>query len=287
MKRMKLTTAGRVVIFVIVLALLAGIGGFGYNYYKNNIADDKPISSGTQSGSTSQKPTTKPSAGKTDTSDPVINLSLDEWVGWKPIIDANQGLTTQPGSIFDQLGIKVNINIINDATARSNALITGELNAAGYTTHRTAFLSGKFQEAGLDVVMPVFTNYSAGGDGIIAKSGINTVNDLLGKKIGVPRFSEAQTLVAWFVNKSDLSDADKQSIVTKFEYKPLRSFTADDIKLLRLDYASQDDPQLLMEEYLPIKNFELLYGWWKQHYKATLKDCDNPQAIILHLASTD
>ena len=57
MKSMKLTTAGRVVIFVIVLALLAGIGGFGYNYYKNNIADDKPISSGTQSGSTSQKPT--------------------------------------------------------------------------------------------------------------------------------------------------------------------------------------------------------------------------------------
>ena len=79
----------------------------------------------------------------------------------------------------------------------------------------------------------------------------------------------------------------RKAIVTKFEYKPLRSFTADDIKLLRLDYASQDDPQLLMEEYLPIKNFELLYGWWKQHYKATLKDCDNPQAIILYLASTD
>lgn len=46
----------------------------------------------------------------------------------------------------------------------------------------------------------------------------------------------------------------RKAIVTKFEYKPLRSFTADDIKLLRLDYASQDDPQLLMEEYLPIKN---------------------------------
>lgn len=117
MKRMKLTTAGRVVIFVIVLALLAGIGGFGYNYYKNNIADDKPISSGTQSGSTSQKPTTKPSAGKTDTSDPVINLSLDEWVGWKPIIDANQGLTTQPGSIFDQLGIKVLVDVLQNCFA--------------------------------------------------------------------------------------------------------------------------------------------------------------------------
>ena len=244
MKRMKLTTAGRVVIFVIVLALLAGIGGFGYNYYKNNIADDKPISSGTQSGSTSQKPATKPSAGKTDTSDPVINLSLDEWVGWKPIIDANRGLTTQPGSIFDQLGIKVNINIINDATASSNALITGELNAAGYTTNRAAFLSGKFQEAGLDVVMPVFTNYSAGGDGIIAKSGINTVNDLLGKKIGVPRFSEAQTLVAWFVNKSDLSDADKQSIIDNMILFDDASETGEAFFAGQLDVAATWQPYL-------------------------------------------
>lgn len=244
MKRMKLTTAGRVVIFVIVLALLAGIGGFGYNYYKNNIADDKPISSGTQSGSTSQKSTTKPSAGKTDTSDPVINLSLDEWVGWKPIIDANQGLTTQPGSIFDQLGIKVNINIINDATASSNALITGELNAAGYTTNRAAFLSGKFQEAGLDVVMPVFTNYSAGGDGIIAKSGINTVNDLLGKKIGVPRFSEAQTLVAWFVNKSGLSDADKQSIIDNMILFDDASETGEAFFAGQLDVAATWQPYL-------------------------------------------
>lgn len=244
MKRMKLTTAGRVVIFVIVLAFLAGIGGFGYNYYKNNIADDKPISSGTQSGSTSQKSTTKPSAGKTDTSDPVINLSLDEWVGWKPIIDANQGLTTQPGSIFDQLGIKVNINIINDATASSNALITGELNAAGYTTNRAAFLSGKFQEAGLDVVMPVFTNYSAGGDGIIAKSGINTVNDLLGKKIGVPRFSEAQTLVAWFVNKSDLSDADKQSIIDNMILFDDASETGEAFFAGQLDVAATWQPYL-------------------------------------------
>ena len=115
-------------------------------------------------------------------------------------------MTTQPGSIFDQMGIKVNINIINDATASSNALITGELNAAGYTTNRTAFLSGKFQEAGLDVVMPVFTNYSSGGDGIIAKTGINTVNDLLGKKIGVPRFEDAsETGEAFYAGQLDVA----------------------------------------------------------------------------------
>ena len=83
MKRMKLTTAGRVVIFIIVLALLAGIGGFGYNYYKNNVAGDKPANMSAQSGTTTQDSSSTPSVGKTDTSDPVINLSLDEWIGWK------------------------------------------------------------------------------------------------------------------------------------------------------------------------------------------------------------
>ncbi|MBQ9352093.1 phosphate ABC transporter substrate-binding/OmpA family protein, partial [Phyllobacterium sp.] len=153
------------------------------------------------------------SAPTIDNSDPTIHLSLDEWIGWKPIIDANQGLTTQPGSIFDRLGLKVNLHIINDADSSSNALIKGDLNAAGYTINRTAFLSGKFKAAGLDVVIPVFTNYSDGGDGIIATTQYNTIESLVDAKVGVPKFSEAQTLVVWFVNKSDLPDAQKRKII--------------------------------------------------------------------------
>ena len=142
-----------------------------------------------------------------------INISLDEWIGWKSIIDANGGLTTQKGSIYDELGIDVNISVINDATQSSNALIKGDLDAAGYTINRTAFLSTKFEKAGIHVIMPYITNYSNGGDGIIAKSNIKTVKDLIGAKIGVPEFSEAQTLVVWFVNNSDLSDKDKKDII--------------------------------------------------------------------------
>lgn len=132
---------------------------------------------------------------------------------WKPILDANKGLTTQKGSIFDDLGLKVNISIINDATDSSNALIKGSLDAAGYTTNRLAFLSGKFDEANFDVVVPVYTNYSNGGDGIIATSDIKSVEDLVGAKIGVPEHSEAHTLVAWFVDNSDMSESDKDAIM--------------------------------------------------------------------------
>lgn len=217
MRRHKLTKAGRIVIFLLVAAIVIGVGGFAYTKMDMGSPMDivKDIlpekDSSTDSGASEQH--TSVNLGKLDSKDETINLSLDEWIGWKPIIDANQGLTTQPGSIFDKLGLKVNINVVNDAEASSNALIKGDLNAAGYTTNRTAFLSGKFKDAGLRVVMPVFTNYSDGGDGIIAMNGINNIEDLVSKKIGVPKYSEAQTLVIWFVNKSDLPDSDKKQII--------------------------------------------------------------------------
>ena len=81
--------------------------------------------------------------------------------------------------------------------------------------------------------------------------------------------------------------SDGMRVFISFEWKPLRSFSENDIKLLHLDYDSQNDPQLIMKEYLSTKNFDLLYSWWKEHYKASLKNCDNPKAIILRLASSD
>lgn len=224
MKRMKLTLAGRIVIFVLIAAILCGLGytavkfapGLIENFGSDNLGNfTNDVNTGNDVDTSKDtnkidKPDNQTSGDK---SNKVINLSLDEWIGWKPIIDANGGLTTQKGSIFDKLGLTVNIHIINDAEASSNALIKGDLNAAGYTLNRTAFLSGKFADAGLDVVMPVFTNYSDGGDGIIALSNIESIEDLVGAKVGVPKYSEAQSLVIWFVNKSDLTDDQKREVI--------------------------------------------------------------------------
>ncbi len=79
----------------------------------------------------------------------------------------------------------------------------------------------------------------------------------------------------------------RKATVVKSECVPLQSFTKEQIKLLKLDYESQGDPQLLMKEFVSHKDFELLYRWWKQHYKSTLRDSNNPCAVILCLASAD
>lgn len=257
--KMKLTPAGRVLVFVLCLAILGTAGYFGYNWWSENhpaedtkpgstVQDNNPGNSGTtnSNGGTGDPSTTPVSGGTNNTPGNVINLSLDEWIGWKPIIDANQGLTTKSGSIFDKLGLKVNISIINDGADSSTAMITGDLNAAGYTTNRTAFLSSKFSEAGVNIVMPVFTNYSAGGDGIICKDGINSVNDLIGKKVGVPRYSEAQTLVIWFVNKSNLTEAEKKGIIDNLILFDDAEQTGEAFFANQLDVAATWEPYLSM-----------------------------------------
>ena len=211
--RFRLTKAAKVLLLLVIVVALAVTGFVGV---KTGFVKLKDHSSKKTASVDYDKNGNVMTTNKTD--EQTINLSLDEWIGWKSIIDSNGGLTTQPGSIYDQLGIKVNISVINDATQSSNALIKGSLDAAGYTINRTAFLSKKFKDAGKEVIMPYVTNYSNGGDGIIAKSNINTVEDLVGAKIGVPQFSEAHTLVVWFVQQSDLTQDQKDQILNNLIY---------------------------------------------------------------------
>lgn len=230
MKRFRLTKGAKVFILVLILAVIAVGVFFGLKsgVVKNDIYTD-------DSGNV---------INTTKTTEDTINISLDEWIGWKSIIDANGGLSTAKGSIYDNLGIKLNISIINDATQSSNALISGNLDAAGYTINRTAFLSNKFKNAGVEVVMPFITNFSNGGDGIIANSNIRSVNDLVNVKIGVPQFSEAHSLVVWFVNQSDLSESDKNKIINNLIFFETPDEAAKAFFAGRIDVAATWEPYL-------------------------------------------
>lgn len=250
MKRFRMTKSSKILL-VILLVIGLGIGGFFA--YSNGLIkiDKKGNNSSSQSSSmitadnsNSSKQTEASKENSTTELDDVINLSLDEWIAWKPIIDANGGTKTTPDSIFGKMGLDVNINIINDATQSSNALINGNLNASGYTINRTAFLSQKFKDNNVEVIMPTVTNFSSGGDGLIAKTSIKSVEDLVGAKIGVPRFSEAQTLVVWFVNSSDLEQAKKDEIIKNLILFDTPDDTAKAFFAGQIDVAATWQPYL-------------------------------------------
>ncbi len=52
----------------------------------------------------------------------------------------------------------------------------------------------------------------------------------------------------------------RYALVTETFVKPLSEFDEDELYLMCLDYASQNNTQLLMKEYLPIKNADLDKG---------------------------
>ncbi len=173
-----------------------------------------------------------------------VKISIDEWIGWQSLLDANGGLTTAPGSENDKRGISVEYVVMNDATASSNALISGELQGAGYTVNRYAFLQSKFDKAGVKVIMPYITNYSNGGDGIIATADIKSVKDLVGKKIAVPRYSEAQTLVEWLLNNSSLTETERTAIREDIVYFETADDTAKAFFSGTVDAAATWEPYL-------------------------------------------
>ncbi|MBE5821982.1 MAG: transporter substrate-binding domain-containing protein [Clostridiales bacterium] len=188
--------------YLVILAIIVAVVMLGINVakeMKNN-----------KSGGTSQQKL----GGEVGTTSKTVRISIDEWVGYDTLLQANGGRKTKKGSINDRNGINIEYVIENDYKVSSAALIKGDLQGAGYTVNRFAFLTSKFEDAKVDVSMPFITNYSNGGDGIIAKSNIKSIEDLAGKKVAVPKFSEAQTLVEWLVANSSLT-ADQQEQIRK------------------------------------------------------------------------
>lgn len=175
-----------------------------------------------------------------------VVISLDEFVGWKALIYANGGLSTTEGSINAENGICIEYRLINDATVSSDSLISGEISGAGYTVNRYAFLQSKFDEAGIEVIMPFISNYSNGADGIIVDSSITTVNDLVGKKIAVPKFSESQTMIEWLMKNSDLTKDEIKSIRDNMVYFDTAEETGQAFFAGEVDGAATWEPYLTM-----------------------------------------
>lgn len=263
MNRFKLTKTAKVLLVFIIVVLIGGgiVLGLKTGVIKtdngtNDISvtdNDNAVKSNsntdvdTADNNTASKNNTE-TVKNTNSSTNTINLSIDEWVGYTTILQANGGFTTQPGSIYDKLGINVNINIINDATQSSNALIKGDIDGAGYTINRLAFLSNKFTSSDTKITMPYITNYSNGGDGIIALSSIKTIDDLVNAKIGVPQFSESQAMIVWFVNQSDLPQSDKDKIINNLILFETADETAKAFFAGQIDVAGTWQPYLTQAE---------------------------------------
>ncbi len=237
----KIEKGGYFLIFVIGLALV------GYTLYKYGIVDFGKLTGGSKdsgSSSTQKINTAEPLPVASTTDNPEIRVRLNVWVGCAAGLVANGGLNTAPDSIFGAKGLKVSFKIIDDWTDGATALATNNVDVMLTTTDVYAKDYAQFQERGFGSHAFLMVDWSRGADGVIGKQGINSIEDLAGKKVAFAPFTPSHFLLYNGLKTSGLSTEQRNDIFnnavhTKDGIEPAVLFAQD-----KVDAAVAWDPDM-------------------------------------------
>lgn len=170
----------------------------------------------------------KNSRGQDD--DDVLTVQLVTWGGYAPGLYFNEGFEASTRSRFyKDYGLKVRFVKNDDLMAALNAWIAGEYDILVQTAD--AFPLYTFPDDLREFEPQVFmqVDWSRGGDAIIAKRGINSINDLKGKRIAVTEPAPSQTLLISALEAAGLKYGDVKVAAAQDPVVASQMFKAPDI----------------------------------------------------------
>jgi NitT/TauT family transport system substrate-binding protein len=142
----------------------------------------------------------------------------------------NEGAAANNRSRFNkEYGFNVEFILENDLMTALNAWMAGEYDIMVQTADAFPLYTGP---ADINAFAPkaiMQVDWSRGGDAIIVKRGINSVNDLKGKRIAVAVPSPAQTLLTSSLEAAGLNYSDVTVIKTSDNLKAAELFRSNDI----------------------------------------------------------
>jgi len=194
---------GPVAVIIILLIILGGYYAYKQGLFEGWFEKGEKIDI--------TKPVSLPST-YTPEKEP-IRLRVNIWVGCVGGLVANGGLETQPGSIFDKKGLKVQFKIIDDWTEGATAFANGNVDVMLTTVDVYAKDTYQFQKSGFGSHTILMVDWSRGADGIIAAQGINSIEDLRGKVIAFPEYTPSHFLLNNALMSSGLSQKERQDIL--------------------------------------------------------------------------
>ena len=192
-----------VAVFIVILGLvglaLYRYGAIGSRNQTGQISGDelKQMQKGAEapdaSGITTKKeynyvpatklPEVKGISNYTPMADRTVRFAINVWAGWAPIIYANNGLKagkvwkTPSGKDF-----KVELVLIDDPVAMRDAFAAGNVHIGWATLDMVPlFMEGLRKDSRVMPRVYQQVDWSNGGDGIVVRDTIKTMNDLRGK----------------------------------------------------------------------------------------------------------
>lgn len=172
---------------VVVLLVLVGIGVFSYVRYHNKHGTTQPTHPSIADDDKSIDESLRKDDVKDLVVEDVLTIPYIFWGGDVATFVANGGETTQPGSIFDKLGLKLKLVREDDIDKQVKP----------YKEGKSPFLRGTMSmlgQAAEDIcgdgrtcpVVFLQLTWSA-GDHLVARQGLKTIEDLKGKKIALQK----------------------------------------------------------------------------------------------------
>ena len=157
---------------------------------------------GAARGSSGSAPTPAPLPRATNRP---VRVALSQWPGHMALLFGAGGLKTEPGSIAAAEGLNLEIQFIEDAPSKNQALRKGDVDFVWQTVDELPISLGAYRSAGVDVRAFIQIDWSRGGDACIASKDLVTVEDVYGRKSAMLMFSPDHTVFEFMVNNSRLT----------------------------------------------------------------------------------
>jgi NitT/TauT family transport system substrate-binding protein len=245
----RLTTFSKLLIVLLILAALF----FGGQWVLNNtgIGQDlkdkaeqertEQADSDERNTNTSESSSTKTSGSKSGglfnkkssgggSDDDVLRVQLVTWPGYAPGLYFNEGADANTRSrFFKDYGFKVEFTTENDLINAMNAWLSDEYDVIVQTADAYPLYTSIPDVMAFNPRAFIQTDWSRGGDAIIAKRGINSINDLKGKSIALAVPAPAQTMLITALESAGMSIEDVKVVKTTDNIAAAELFQSNDI----------------------------------------------------------
>lgn len=143
--------------------------------------------------------------------DGIVKIGVVTWGGYAGGQYFNEGFeASEQSRYFKEYGIKVQFKVLDDLIASRAAWKAGEVDLLWCTIDAFPTEVNGFAEYAPKVVFQA--DWSRGGDAIVVKSGINTSNELMGRKIAVAFGTPSHTFLLYALDAGNLAVQDVEII---------------------------------------------------------------------------
>ena len=209
MARTQLTMFSKLLITILIVGAIV----FGGYYLLNNTSFGKDLKEQSQESAQSSENASSSSARGSSSSsgDDILKVQILPWGGFAPGLYYNGGAKHSNNSrYFKDHGLKVDFVIMDDFPAARQAWKVDEIPVMTNTADGVLLEYEGIADANPAIFLQ--TDWSRGGDVIIARRGINTINDLRGKKVALTPNTPSMTYLAMALNTANMRLADLEIV---------------------------------------------------------------------------